>query len=417
MGTAAAERLAALEARRAAAHADGADDAGGADVSRPLRVLTLIDRPITSGGGERMASVIAERLDPARSERWLCSSRSSPAPTFEAQLRTSGVRVLTLQRTSPAALWAWAPLVRLLRDERIDVLHAHKFGSNVWGTVVGRLARVPVVVAHEHSWSYEGQPVRRFLDREIVGRGADAFVAVSREDERRMVAVEGVDPKVIRFIPNGIPEQHRRGNDVRAELGIAPDAPVIGAVGQLREEKALDVLIDAAGRLAPRVDGLTVLLPGAGPEEAALREAAAGLDGTVRFLGLRDDIPDVLAAMDVAVCCSHREGSPLSVMEYMAAGLPVVATRVGGVPDIVIDGEHGVLVAPGDAGAMAVALGELLGDPARREAMGARARERQREEFDLDVMVGRVQELYEELFERTARARREGWKRATPARV
>jgi glycosyltransferase involved in cell wall biosynthesis len=222
---------------------------------------------------------------------------------------------------------------------------------------------------------------------------------------------------VIRFIPNGIPEQHRRGTDVRAELGIAPDAPVIGAVGQLREEKALDVLIDAAGRLAPRVDGLTVLLPGAGPEEAALREAAAGLDGTVRFLGLRDDIPDVLAAMDVAVCCSHREGSPLSVMEYMAAGLPVVATRVGGVPDIVIDGEQGVLVAPGDAGALAAALGELLGDPARREAMGARARERQREEFDLDVMVGRVQELYEELFERTARARREGWKRATPARV
>jgi len=275
------------------------------------------------------------------------------------------------------------------------------------------------VVAHEHSWSYEGQPLRRFLDREIVGRGADAFVAVSREDERRMAEIEGVHPEVIRFIPNGIPEQRRRGTDVRTELGIAPDAPVIGAVGQLREEKALDVLIDAAARLAPRMEGLTVLLPGVGPEEAALREAASALDGTVRFLGQRDDIPDVLAAMDVAVCCSHREGSPLSVMEYMAAGLPVVATRVGGVPDIIGDGEHGLLVAPGDAGALAAALEQLLGDPARREAMGARAAERQREEFDLDVMVGRVQALYEELFERTARARREGWKRPepTPRRV
>jgi glycosyltransferase involved in cell wall biosynthesis len=378
-------------------------------VSRPLRVLTLIDRPITSGGGERMASVIAERLDPARSERWLCSSRSSPAPTFEAQLRAAGVQVITLQRTSPLAVWAWRPLVALLRHERIDVLHAHKFGSNVWGTVVGRIARVPVVVAHEHSWSYEGQPVRRFLDREVVGRGADAFVAVSREDERRMASVEGVDPAVIRFIPNGIPEQRRRGGDVRAELGIAPGAPVIGAVGQLREEKALDVLLDAVRRLQPRFPGLVVLLPGAGPEEAALRAAAEGLGG-VRFLGLRDDIPDVLAALDVAVCCSRREGSPLSVMEYMAAGLPVVATRVGGVPDLIADGAHGLLVEPGDAGALGDAITALLEDPARRAQMGALARERQRTDFDLDVMVGRVQELYEELFARTARARAEGWR-------
>jgi glycosyltransferase involved in cell wall biosynthesis len=378
-------------------------------VSRPLRVLTLIDRPITSGGGERMASVIAERLDPSRSERWLCSSRSSPAQTFEARLTEAGVRLLTLQRTSPAAVWAWRPLVQLLRRERIDVLHAHKFGSNVWGTVVGRIARVPVVVAHEHSWSYEGQAVRRFLDREVVGRGADAFVAVSREDERRMASVEGVDPSVIRFIPNGIPEQLRRGGDVRAELGIDPGAPVIGAVGQLREEKRLDVLLEAVRALLPRFPGLVVLLPGAGPEEGALRAAAAGLDG-VRFLGLRDDIPDVLAALDLAVLCSHREGSPLSVMEYMAAGLPVVATRVGGVPDLIADGVHGLLVAPGDARALADAIGALLDDPARRAEMGALARERQRAEFDLDVMVGRVQALYEELFARTARARAEGWR-------
>ena len=379
-------------------------------MSRPLRVLTLIDRPITSGGGERMASTIAVRLDPARSERWLCSSRTSPVPTFEPELRGAGVQVLTLRRTSPAAVWAWRPLVELLRRERIDVLHAHKFGSNVWGTIVGRLARVPVVIAHEHSWSYEGQRVRRFLDREVVGRGADAFVAVSREDARRMAEIEGVDPKVIRFIPNGIPAQERRGTDVRAELGIAAGAPVIVAVGQLRSEKALELLIEAAGRLAPRHEGLTVLLPGRGPEEEALRAAAAGLDGTVRFLGLRDDIPDVLAACDIAVCCSYREGSPLSVMEYMAAGLPVVATRVGGVPDLLDDGVHGLLVRPGDADGLETAIAELLADPARRARMGELARERQQAEFDLDAMVGHVQELYEQLFARTARARREGWR-------
>ena len=92
------------------------------------------------------------------------------------------MRVIGLKRTSARQVWAWWPLYRLLRRERVDVLHAHKFGSNLWGTIVGRLARVPVIVAHEHTWSYEGQPLRRFADRAVIARGSSAFVAVSRED-------------------------------------------------------------------------------------------------------------------------------------------------------------------------------------------------------------------------------------------
>ena len=380
-------------------------------------MLTLIDRPITTGGGERVASVVAEQLDSRRFVRFLCSSRSSPVPTFEERLRAAGVQVLTLERTSKVAVWTWRPLVSLLRRERIDVLHAHKFGSNLWGTVIGRLARVPVVIAHEHSWSYEGQPARRLLDREVIARGADAFVAVSREDERRMVAVEGVDPAVIRFIPNGIPAQHRLGHDVRAELGLQPDAPVIATVGQLRSEKALDLLIAAAGELVHRFPALRVLIVGDGPEDATLRRAAAaaGLGETVLFLGRRGDVPDVLAAADVAVCCSDREGSPLSVMEYMAAGIPVVATRVGGVPDLIEPEVHGLLVPRGQAPPLATALARLLADGALRAQMGGRARERQQREFDLDVMVRSIEDLYCELFEKTARARAEGWMSAARA--
>jgi glycosyltransferase involved in cell wall biosynthesis len=114
--------------------------------------------------------------------------------------------------------------------------------------------------------------------------------------------------------------------------------------------------------------------------------------------------------MDVAVCCSDREGSPLSVMEYMAAGLPVVATRVGGLADLIDDGEHGILVPPGDAAAIERAIGRMLEDPEARVTMGRRAQDRQRADFDLDVMVQRVSDLYEELFAATPRARREGWR-------
>jgi glycosyltransferase involved in cell wall biosynthesis len=374
-------------------------------------VLILIDRPITTGGGERVASVLAAMLDADRYERVLCSTRSTPAQTFEEELLERGVRILVLERTSKVAFWAWWPLVRFLRRERIDVLHAHKFGSNLWGSILGRLSRVPVVIAHEHSWSYEGQPLRRFLDREVIARNAEVIVAVSREDERRMVEVERIKPSAIRFIPNGIPTPERKNHDLRAELGLPHGTPVVGTVGQLRPEKALEVLIEAAKRLATQFPDLKILVVGHGPVEDELQRlvAVAALEETVLFLGRRNDVPDVLAAIDVAVCCSDHEGSPLSVMEYMAAGKPVVATMVGGVPDLIKDGEHGLLVPPRRPAELADAIAALLSDRERAQMMGESARLRQQEEFTLDAFVRRVEDLYEELFSQTGRAKDEAW--------
>ena len=113
---------------------------------------------------------------------------------------------------------------------------------------------MPVIVAHEHTWSFEGQPLRRFGDREVIARGSSAFIAVSREDRRRMIEIEGIDPEDVMFLPNGIPSPPPpSGADVRAELGIAPDAPVIGTVSVLRPQKALDVLLRATRTLVGRV--------------------------------------------------------------------------------------------------------------------------------------------------------------------
>ena len=117
-----------------------------------LRVVTLLDYPDISGGGERMAVTLAMRLDPARFESVLCATRSVGKPTFEDDLRAAGVTIMRLERRSRTDLAAWRPLFTYLRDG-VHVLHAHKFGSNVWGTLLGRLARVPVVIAHEQSWA------------------------------------------------------------------------------------------------------------------------------------------------------------------------------------------------------------------------------------------------------------------------
>jgi glycosyltransferase involved in cell wall biosynthesis len=375
---------------------------------RKLKVATLVDRLGTHGGAERLAVQVAERLDPARFERTLCASRFSVderasgavAPAL-AELQDAGVRFLGLDRRSRAELWAWRPLLSLLREEKIDVLHAHKFGSNVWGVLLGRLARVPVVIAHEHSWSYEGQPLRRLIDHHVIARGSDAFIAVSREDRRRMIEIERIAPKDVRFVPNGIPAPPAAsGRDVRSELGIAADAPVVGTVGFLVPLKALDVLVRAASQLAPEFPGLKVLVVGEGEERARLEALVAelGLDGTVLLPGHRADVPDVLASFDVAVLCSDSEGSPLSVLEYMEAGKPVVATRVGGVPDLIDDGVHGLLVERRDHAGLADAVASLLRDRERAARIGERARKRRRREFDIEVMVRALEDLYVELY-------------------
>ena len=374
---------------------------------RKLRVVTLVDRPTVTGGAERLAVQVASRLDRERFESVLCASRRTDEPLLDAELAAAGVEVLNLNRGSKLDLRAWRPLVRRLQDG-VDVVHAHMFGSNVWGTVLGRLTHVPVVVAHEHTWSFQGRPVRRFLDRELVGRYADAFVAVAAEDRRKMIEVEGVDAEKIRLIPNGIPDPvPGDGAAVRHELGIDADAPVIGVVCELRAQKALEVLFEAAARLRGELPALKVLVAGDGPERERLEAEVErlGLEGTVLLLGIRRDVPALLDALDVAVLSSDYEGSPLSVMEYMAAGKPIVSTCVGGVPELLEDGRDAVLVEPRDPEAFAEAIGRLLRDPAEAKRLGEAARDRQRREYSLDAMVRRIESLYEELWLASPRRR------------
>ncbi|MEY2513104.1 MAG: hypothetical protein QOJ89_462 [bacterium] len=373
-----------------------------------LGVVTLVDR-LVHGGAERLAAEIATRLDPQRFASTLCVTRWSDAghaasgdlpQRLRAGAEAAGVQFLGLHRRGPWDLPAWSPLVALLRGGGVQIVHGHMFGSNVWAVVLGRLARVPVVVAHEHTWAFEGGRLRGIVDRRLIAAGSDAVIACSQEDRRRMIERQRIGPATVRFVANGIDGRAPTpGRDVRAELGIARDAPVVGSVGALRPQKRFDVLLRAAAELAPRWPGLRVVIAGDGAERARLRALAAelGLGDTLLMLGARGDVPDVLQALDVAVASSDFEGSPLSVMEYMEAGLPVVATDVGGVAQIVHDGVHGVLVPRRDPLALAGAIEGLLADPRRRRELGAAGRERRRAEFDLGVMVARIEQIYEQL--------------------
>jgi glycosyltransferase involved in cell wall biosynthesis len=371
-------------------------------------VLSLLDVLGAKGGGaERMARELVARLDPDRFRRTLCVTRLSESNgipedlSLARDLESQGVRVLSLGRRGKLDVIAWRPLLNYLRQENVQVLHSHMFGSNVWASTLGSLAEVPVIVAHEHGWSYEGQPVRRFLDRALVSRACDAIIASSELARNRMIEVEGIDPGRTRlvYISNGIASPRPTGSSIRAELGIADAAPLVLTVARLDPYKALHVLLHAAAYLKDDFPDIRILIAGDGPDRVRLERLIAelGLQQVVLLLGSRMDVPDLIAACDVATLCSYSETTPLAIMEYMAMAKPVVATRAGGIPDLIEDGVHGLLVEPEHSAGLASAIATLLRGPDRARELGEQARQRQQREFSIDVVVHRVQQLYEEL--------------------
>lgn len=367
----------------------------------------MVDDLLQAGGGERLAVEGIARLDPARFERWLCITRWSDdherdpgARALVDRARDAGVELIRLRRRSKVSLLPWLTLLRQLRAHRVDVLHAHLFGSNVWASILGPLARVPVVVAHEHIWSYSGGGLRAALDKHLIGRSSAAFVAVSRAGARSMVEVEGVDPRKIAFVPNGIaPLGEGSGAAVRSELGISPEVPLVVSVGHLRPQKAFELAIEAISLLEAAGRPTHLLVAGEGPERARLEADVErlGVGELVHLPGARGDIADVLAAGDIALCCSHFEGGPLSVMEYMEAALPIVATRVAGLDELIEDRRTGLLAQAGDAAAIAAAMTTLIDDPALGAELGAAGRAHRRREHDIDVWIRRLERLYVEL--------------------
>lgn len=374
--------------------------------ARP-HVLTLTDR-IGDGGAERIATELTLGLDGARFRRSVCVTRPTfryPGDAAEVDYRRlehAGVEVILLNRRNRYDLTPLRRLVAYVRAERVDVIHAHKFGSNVWAAVVGRALGIPVIIAHEHTWSFEGQPVRRLLDRHLVSRYADAVIAVSDADRRRMVATVGMSPDKVVLVPNGILWTSRGdAAAVRGELGIEPGEPVLAMIAVLRPQKAIHVMLEALRLLTERHAAVRLLVAGPGDQRELRRTAVElGVAAAVNFLGPRVDVPDILAAADVGVLSSDFEGLPLAALEYMAAGLPVVATRVGGLPQVVEPERTGILVPRRDPPALAEAIGRLLADPQLARSMGEAGRARQQQEFSREAMARRVTGLYESLMER-----------------
>jgi len=297
-------------------------------------------------------------------------------------------------------------LRRLLVTGRFDVVHSHLPYAASFARLATRTiprSHRPALVYTEHSLWNKAAILTRGLNRATVGLD-QALVVVSpaaREAlppalrPRAQVVVHGVDRSRSAALVARRTELRRR---LRAEVGVPDDTVVAVTVANFRSEKGYDVWVEAAGRLAARAVPVHLVSVGDGPLFAAVDAAVrdAGLGRTVHLLGLRSDAPALMCGADLFVLPSHQEGMPVALMEAMSLGLAVVASRIGGVPDIVSDGVEGLLVPAGRADALADALADLVAAPQRRAAMAEAALARS-EAFDVEQSARAMEAVYERL--------------------
>jgi glycosyltransferase involved in cell wall biosynthesis len=367
--------------------------------AHPIRVLHVITS-LVFGGAERLVVSAATLLPAARFESVICClAMRGP---LAAKAERAGVRVESLG-VFPGLRHplAFLRLYRLIRRLRPDVVHTHLQAANLYGRFAAWLAGVPVIVATEHNL-YASKAGRYVRVERLLARRTTMLVAVSDQVRRFLSEQLQLPVSSIRVIRNGVGEptaSHEGPAALRSRLGILPDDVVLATVASLTAKKGHEFLIRAVAILRDRGVGCSLVLAGEGPERPRLESLAAALQLSTRvhFLGAIDGPADVLAIADLFVLPSVVEGLPLALLEAMMAAKPVIATSVGGVPEVVVSDQNGILVPPRSADALACAIERLVASPEMRDALGRSARVTAETAFTERHYVDSLSELYAEL--------------------
>lgn len=371
------------------------------DQGQPITVLFII-KPERGAGAEMVLVEAAKRLDPERF-RVICGLLT---PDTEGLIPA---RLATVDFHLPGLNgWVWLRfffhLCWVIYRQRIDAIHVNSYVPGNYARGAAALMQVPIVIDHWHGFTRISRK-RRLICR-FLGRFTDLSLAVSQGVRDYLVREAGLNPGKIRVVVNGVDTAAiaaaRPQAEMRRDLGLPAEARVIGLVGRLDHwGKGHKELFEAMARLKVQYP-LHALIVGGGRRETEVRELAKGLGlaDVVHFLGSRQDVPDLLHAMDIFVLPSYSEGLSLALLEAMAAGLPVIASRVGGNPEVVTDGVTGLLIPPKDADALAQALERLLADPVKAQAMGEKARRRVEADYSLERLGRGINVIYEELAEK-----------------
>jgi len=346
-----------------------------------------------NGGAQESYTGLMLRLDRSRYD---VRALSLSAGSAVQRLRHLGIRVEVLEE--PDDELAVRELAAWLRREEIDLVHAHMYRAEVVGTRAAVAAGVPVITATVHS-----SRVRSAEDVALLASLTPMMdrLIVPSEAIAHKVRGEGRSAAPFAVIPNGVDLSRFAGpvppSSVRAEFGIPADAPLVGVIARLEPEKGHRFLLEAWPAVAREAPSAWLLIVGEGSEADALRAQATSLHlPRVAFAGRREDISSLTAELCVAVLPSLREAQGISILEAMARRRPVVASAVGGIPEVITSGVDGVLVPPADPPALAGAITSLLADPRLRDRIGEAGYRTVAERFSIDAQVRRIESVYDE---------------------
>ncbi len=380
------------------------------------KILRIIAR-LNVGGPAIHVSLLSAGLNHGRYHTTLVAGSIGEHEGDMSYLAASyGVQPVFLPELGREIGWkndvrALKQLMRLMRREKPDIVHTHTAKAGTLGRLAAMAAGVPVKVHTFHGHVFHSyfspRKTRIFLAIErFLARRTDRIIVLSEQQAHEIADVYQVAPREkLSIIPLGFDldgflsaEQHR--GKLRAELGLPSDALIVSIVGRLVPVKNHRLFFEMARRVAAELPHAYFVIVGDGELRSALEEEAASLGDRAHFLGWRRDLPVIYADSDVVALTSVNEGTPVALIEAMASGTPVVATRVGGVPDIVYNGETGIVVEPHNADALTAAVRELLSNSAQREKLGAAGRDSVRERFDKQRLIEDVTQLYDELLAR-----------------
>jgi L-malate glycosyltransferase len=356
------------------------------------------------GGTERQFVNLVKRLDPSRFDVGIgCFQKIGP---FLADIEACGRPVTVFQiksMLSCEALRRQLQFARFLRQSRIQVLHTYGWWANVFGIPAAKLARVPVTIASIRDMGAHLTPMQCRI-QQAVCRLADC-VLVNSDSVRDWLLMQRYSSKKIRVIRNGIEEPSANNAakpvNVREEYGVPPEAPLIATICRLNRVKAVNDLLDAAALVIKEHPAARFMIIGDGPDREALMEQAqrSSISSRVIFTGFRSDTAQILPQLTISVLSSLTEGLSNTLLESMGAGVPVVATRVGGNTEIVAEGITGLLVPPRDPISLKQAICRVLEDPVLAARMGSAGRQRIHRQFSVDNTVRETETLYLDLLQ------------------
>jgi len=363
--------------------------------NRKLNILHL-DTEKTWRGGEAQVLHLASGLD-AKGHRSIVVGQPD-SPLLE-RASAKGLSVEAIRMPSEWSFRAVFEIGQVVKKHRIQVIHMHSSHACTLGGWAGRLNRIPVrVISRRVDFSLRKNPLRHFKYQ----WGIDRILAIS-EGVRRVLIEDGLDSKKINIVHSGIDlslfDPDLSGAEGRAEFGIAANAPVIGCVAHFADHKGHRYLIDAAGKIVRERPDVQFLLIGEGKLKNGIENQVKklGIRKNVIFTGFQKDVPRLLAAMDLVVLSSYLEGLGTSLLDAMAMAKPVVGTRVGGIPEMIEEGENGMLVPPRDSGALSMAIIKMLDNKDKLKKMGRAGRKKVLNEFSAQAMVNKTEKVYQEI--------------------